>query len=122
VASRRLATIRARLRKLALAYPESALDHPWGEDVVKVRGKIFVFLGVPGEKLYLGVKLPTSQDVALMQPFATPMGYGLGKAGWIGAQFGPDDDPPVEMLAEWIDESYRAVAPKVLLKALSTRG
>jgi hypothetical protein len=29
----------------ASAKPDAVLDHPWGDTVFKVRGKIFVFLG-----------------------------------------------------------------------------
>ena len=35
----------AAIRKRALSYPEAVEDHPWGDQVIKVRGKIFVFLG-----------------------------------------------------------------------------
>ena len=40
-----LRRIERRLLKLALSYPEAWEDHPWGENVVKVGKKIFVFLG-----------------------------------------------------------------------------
>ena len=33
------------LRKAALAYPETREDHPWGEIAIKVKGKVFVFMG-----------------------------------------------------------------------------
>jgi hypothetical protein len=60
--------------------------------------------------------------VALMLPFTKPTGYGLGKSGWVSASFADGDDPPVEMLKEWIDESYRAQAPKKLVKTLAPLG
>ena len=40
------------------------------------------------------------------------MGYGLGDSGWVSVKFGPG--LPFDMLRDWIDESYRAVAPKKL--------
>jgi predicted DNA-binding protein (MmcQ/YjbR family) len=101
------------LRAHALSYPEAFEDHPWGEPVVKVGGKIFVFLGRE-EGLSLSVKLPTSAPFAFDLPYCEPTGYGLGKAGWVTARFGPRDAVPVEVLKRWIDESYRAVAPKKL--------
>jgi predicted DNA-binding protein (MmcQ/YjbR family) len=101
------------LRAHALSYPEAVEDHPWGEPVVKVRGKIFVFLGRE-EGLSLSVKLPTSAPFAFDLPYCEPTGYGLGKAGWVTARFKPRDSVPVEVLKRWIDESYRAVAPKKL--------
>ena len=33
--------------------------------------------------------------MALLLPFATPTGYGLGKSGWVSARFAPSDDPPL---------------------------
>jgi predicted DNA-binding protein (MmcQ/YjbR family) len=111
--------LRATLREIALTYPEAHEDFPWGESVIKVRGKIFLFLGVEGaEEVGFGVKLPHSGDIALSLPCFKPTGYGLGKSGWVQAKLGPDDDLPLDMLREWLDESYRAVAPKRLAASL----
>ncbi len=41
----------AALREHALSYPEASEEFPWGERVIKVRGKVFAFLGRPGEGL-----------------------------------------------------------------------
>jgi len=111
--------VQATLRQLALAYPGAKEEFPWGERVVKVNKKVFVFLGRDeGDELGLSVKLPRSKEMALLLPFASPTGYGLGKAGWVTASFGPRDKPPLEMLRQWLDESYRAVAPKKMVEAL----
>jgi predicted DNA-binding protein (MmcQ/YjbR family) len=110
----------AVLRDFALAYPGAHEEFPWGERVVKVKGKVFVFLG-RDEGLGLSVKLPQSRLMALGLPFATPTAYGLGKSGWVTAQFAPREKPPVEVLKAWIDESYRAVAPKKMLAELDQR-
>ncbi len=110
-------TPEAALRAHALSYPDAKEDFPWGERVVKVRGKVFLFLG-KGESLSLSVKLPGSANVALGLPFTSPTAYGLGKSGWITARFEKRDKPPLEMLRHWIDESYRAVAPKRLAASL----
>jgi len=111
---------RSRLRALALRYPEAREDFPWGESVIKVRNKVFVFLG-KGEPFSLSVKLPHSSALALSLPFATPTAYGLGKSGWVTALF-DRRKPPLDLLAAWIDESYRAVAPKTLVKTLPDAG
>jgi predicted DNA-binding protein (MmcQ/YjbR family) len=108
----------SQLRDFALGFPEAREDFPWGERVAKVRDKVFVFLGRDEEGLGLTVKLPSSGLMALGLPFASPTGYGLGKSGWVTARFGPNETPPVDLLRKWIDESYRAVAPKELVKAL----
>ena len=109
-----LAAARAMLRDLALALPEAWEDFPWGESVIKVRKKIFLFLGHAGPALSISVKLPDRQAEALTLPFVRPTGYGLGKAGWITATFQPGEIPLTGWLAEWVRESYRAVAPKTL--------
>jgi predicted DNA-binding protein (MmcQ/YjbR family) len=108
----------AALRKHALSYPEAHEDFPWGERVVKVKGKVFVFLGKHEERLGLSVKLPSSASFALGLPFASPTAYGLGKSGWVTARFALREKPPVDLLKQWIDESYRAVAPKRLVASL----
>jgi predicted DNA-binding protein (MmcQ/YjbR family) len=114
----------ASLRKFALAFPEATEDFPWGDRVAKVRGKIFVSLGldpVPGGGMTLTVKLPLSSEAALDLPFVKPMGYGLGKSGWVTATIGPTDHPPLDILKAWIAESYRAVAPRKLVAGLDAR-
>jgi predicted DNA-binding protein (MmcQ/YjbR family) len=107
-----------RLRDLALAYPEAYEEFPWGHRAVKVKGKTFVFIALDEEGLSLSTKLPLSSVAALALPFSSPTGYGLGKSGWVTARFAPGDEVPLELLQEWLDESYRAIAPKKLAARL----
>jgi predicted DNA-binding protein (MmcQ/YjbR family) len=116
---KRLEPFELALREAGMAYPEVTEDFPWGHRTLKVKGKAFIFMGINGEEgLFLSVKLPQSNGAALMLPFAQPTGYGLGKSGWVSASFGAKDTPPLEMLRQWLDESYRAVAPKKLVAQL----
>ena len=115
------ATAEATLRAHAMAKPEATEHFPWGERAIKVKGKVFLFMYTDATKLSLSTKLPASSGVALLLPFAEPTGYGLGKAGWVSAAFGPADQLPVDMLCSWIDESYQAVAP-AKLAALARTG
>lgn len=108
------AAAEATLRAHALAKPEATEHFPWGERAIKVKGKVFLFMYTDATKLSLSTKLPDSNGVALMLPFAKPTGYGLGKAGWVSAAFDAGAEPPVDMLCDWIDESYQAVAPAKL--------
>ena len=101
------------LRELALAMPEAWEDHPWGETVVKVGKKIFVFLGM-GDEPAVTMKLPVSHEQALTAPGATPTGYGLGKAGWVTVPLAKRGSPTLGVLEDWLEESYIAVAPKKL--------
>lgn len=106
------------LRARALDYPDATEEFPWGERVVKVRGKIFVFLNRGDGGVVVTVKLRASHGEAMTMPFVRPTGYNLGRAGWATARFAPDEPLPVGMLAAWIDESYRLVAPKRLVRQL----
>jgi predicted DNA-binding protein (MmcQ/YjbR family) len=118
LASARQSRTEKSLRSYALKFPDAVEEFPWGERVIKVRGKIFVFLGIFDATLRVGVKLPTSAEMALTLPFCEPTGYGLGRAGWITARFAADDQPPLGLLKGWIDQSYRAIAPKSLVRQL----
>ena len=107
----------------ALAYPGAYEEKPWGEPVIKVAKKIFLFAGAIEGGLSLSCKLPHSSEAALsLFSWAEPTAYNLGKSGWVSARFERKDDVPVGLLLEWLDESYRAVAPKKLVKTLSPLG
>ena len=112
-----MAGARDKVLAFALSLPDTAEDRPWEDDVVvKVRGKIFVFAGPAGSKR-LSVKLAESHAHALAIEGAVPTGYGLGKAGWVTV---PLRAPGVsfDVLRDWIEESYRIVAPKRLVAQL----
>lgn len=114
------AHVAARLRAFALSLPDATEEFPWGERVVKVRGKVFVFLGRDEDlasSVGMSVKLPVSRADALESGFGKPTAYGLGKSGWVTLQYEAGDRPDAEQLCRWIEESWRAVAPKRLLAA-----
>jgi predicted DNA-binding protein (MmcQ/YjbR family) len=113
-----LKAAKARLLKYALAKPDATLEHPWGENVAKVRGKVFVFFGMaepaadaPYADYVMGVKLTNALLFAKSQSYVEAMGYGLGKSGWVSVKK-PKGAAPMDMFEEWIDESYTNVAPK----------
>ena len=115
------ATAETFLRDRAMSYPEATEDFPWGHRAIKVKAKIFVTLDHTGGVLSVTMKLPDSSSYALMQPYAQPTGYGLGKSGWVTCRFNAGDEVPTDLLEEWVEESYRAVAPKKLILALNAR-
>jgi predicted DNA-binding protein (MmcQ/YjbR family) len=107
------------LRKFGLAYPGAHLKSPWPDHLdLAVNDKTFAYLSTDGEPFGMSCKLPHSAAVALELPFTEPTGYGLGKSGWVSARFKPSETPPTALFKEWIDESYRAQAPKRLVKLL----
>lgn len=108
------------LRRFGLAYPGAHLKSPWpSHKDLAVKDKTFCYLGLEGEPLSISCKLPHTSEAALLLPFAKPTGYGLGKSGWVSASFPDHDLPPQDLLEQWIDESYRAQAPKRLVAQLN---
>ncbi|MDB1089758.1 MmcQ/YjbR family DNA-binding protein [Streptomyces sp. ACA25] len=122
VGQRSVQRTRAVLREFALGLPGAVEEFPWGEGVIKVNKKIFVFLGAEdghGGSAAVTVKLrdETTHAHALSLPGARPAGYGLGRAGWVRVPLAPGA-PPAELLCDWAEESYRAVAPARLVAEL----
>lgn len=111
--------VRAKLLEFALSLPEAIEDHPWGETVAKVRKKVFVFFGGDPTRNRITVKLVESHGHALSIEGAEPTGYGLGKAGWVTVPVDVDD-VDLGLLCDWVEESYRIVAPKRLLAQIDT--
>lgn len=115
--SKKIENTLVAMRDFALTFPEAWEDFPWDHPALKVRKKVFLFLGASAETLEFSCKLPESGDV-LALPFTEPTGYGLGKSGWVSFSCKPGEVPPRSMLKGWIEESYRAIAPKTLIKQL----
>ena len=108
--------MRTKIRDFALALPEAREALPWGERVVKVKNKVFVFLGqdMTPDRFGFSVKLPSSKERALSLPFCSPTGYGLGKSGWVSGKLESASQLSFTELRNWVLESYAAVAPKTL--------
>jgi len=109
----------AALIRAAGQFPGSWEDFPWGERVAKVGKKVFAFLGADdAEERSVSLKLPESCHQALTLDCCEPTGYGLGRAGWVTIRLEQPGCPGVDVLVDWLDESYRAVAPKRLIAEL----
>jgi hypothetical protein len=117
------------IRAFALRYPRAVEDRPWDTPVVKVDhppgrmingfvyGPMFLWLGHADAPVpTVGVKLTDAYDEALATAQAAPMRYsGLGHWGWLMIPLASVDS---DLLHDWIDESYRNVAPKVLIQQI----
>ena len=112
----------AELRAFALTFPEATEEFPWGESAFKVKGKVFVFMYAHAAGMNVSLKLPQSNATALDKPFAEPTGYGLGKSGWVTCKFEGSERVPIDVLKPWIVESWRAIAPKTLVKRFDGGG
>lgn len=51
-------------------------------------------------------------------PWGEPAGYGLGKAGWVSIPLEQQGAPAAEVLCDWVEDSYRVIAPKRLIAEL----
>ena len=110
------------LRAFGLAYPGAHSKAPWPDhDDLAVNDKTFAYLPVAGQPFSLSVKLPYTAEVALQLSYAKPTAYGLGKSGWVSFTPAEGEMPSLDQLKDWIDESYRAQAPKKLVKELDSR-
>jgi predicted DNA-binding protein (MmcQ/YjbR family) len=111
-----------RVREFALGLPGATEEFPWGETVAKVDKKVFVFLGLDDGSHPLGITVKLKDEEAhahaLTSPGAVPAGYGLGRAGWVRVPLEEQGAPAAELLCDWVEESYRVIAPKKLLAEL----
>ena len=114
--AKKLSTVAAKLRDKAMSYPEVTETFPWGEHAFKVKGKTFVFMRDDAEGTSFSVKLAASRAAALELPGSEPTHYGMGAKGWVTLV--PTSKSAMAQLYGFIDESFRAVAPKRVLAAL----
>lgn len=115
-----------RIRQHALTLPGAYLEFQWGGSAVKVIGKLFVFFGPDdgSRKPAYNVKLPDpdpdAHAHALSLPGAALMGVRMGRYGWVYVPFDERDTPP-DLLCEWVEDSYRSIAPQRLIAELDAR-
>ena len=111
-----MAVTHEEVEQFALSFPEAYLDHPWGESVVKVGKRIFVFVGQSPEGVTVTVKVP--QDVLELWEHRADTfrpAY-VGRYGWIGLYVRSSD--AWQTAQEGIALSYQIIAPKRLSGAV----
>jgi hypothetical protein len=86
-----------------------------------VKGKTFCIFGAKGEpldELTLVVKLPLSAEMVQDLPYVREARGWYKQHRWVTAHFGADDDiaAELELLKAWLLQSWRAIAPKRLVK------
>jgi predicted DNA-binding protein (MmcQ/YjbR family) len=104
------------IRALALSWPMTYEDEPWGHPVFKVAdNRMFAGMGLGEDGVYLTVKLTAEErDVALSLPFVEKARY-VGRYGWVTAHV--TDDESLEAALEWLRESFWLRAPADLRDA-----
>ena len=100
-----------QLKQYCADKPEAVEDHPWGETVFKVKGKVFTFLGMPdSESTRITVKARAEdRDGLLALPFISVAPY-VGRYGWVKVEIA--DEAALEMAIDLIDLSYEQIAAK----------
>ncbi len=103
-----------RLYDVAAGKPGAVEDHPWGETVFKVGGKIFIFLGCPPGRS-VTVKARTEDLDGLLQlSNVQPAAY-IGRYGWV--RVAVDDDASLGLALDLLDQSYEQVRSKLPKRA-----
>jgi hypothetical protein len=115
-----------RLRKICLALPEATEVEAWGEPTFRVRKKMFAMYAKAnnhhgaGRNAVWCKSTPANQDLMVRsrpdQYFVPPY---VGPSGWVGAYLGAEADWRV--IADLLEEGYRAIAPKRLVAMLDDR-
>jgi predicted DNA-binding protein (MmcQ/YjbR family) len=120
------------VREHALSLPCAKEDFPWGESVVKaerrwqpapewrgglVHGPMFLWLGRRDVEIpMVSVKLTDSYDEARAIADVHPTTHsGLGQWGWLTVVLA---SVHVDVVCEWVEESYRNRAPRRLVRQL----
>jgi hypothetical protein len=122
------------VRVVALALPAAEEDFPWGETVIKVRrkpgvppwrkegvhGPMFLWMGQrDADAPSVCVKLTRAYEEAVAVAGATPTTIsGLGQWGWLTVRL---DAVDVALVSDWVEESYRNVAPRRFVAELDAR-
>ena len=110
-----------RVRELALSFPETYEDAPWGFPVFKVAdNRLFAWMNVEAGVLRVTLKLTREErEIAQLLPFVSKARY-VGRYGWITAEV--TDDESLEAVLEWLHESYWLRAPARLRAAVEDGG
>jgi predicted DNA-binding protein (MmcQ/YjbR family) len=104
------------VRRLALSFPKTYEDEPWGHPVFKVAdNRMFAAMGNDPDPLAVTVKLTAEErEVATLLPFVRVARY-VGRYGWITADV--TDDESLTAVLEWVRDSYWLKAPAALRDA-----
>jgi hypothetical protein len=93
------------VREFALGLPAAVEDFPWGRR------------DAPDHSV--SMKLTRSHELAITVAEAVPTTIsGLGQWGWLTVRLATVD---LDLVYDWVDESYRNVAPKKLVALLDAR-
>lgn len=110
--------VHARIREICLSFPEVA-EKPFGGHTApsyRVRDKLFVMTGEDGLSMTFKAAPGVQEELVTEAPERFFVPKYVGSKGWVGARLDVDHD--WDEMAELIQDSYRLVAPKRLVRVL----
>ncbi len=114
-----------RLEALVATLPEAVrvdIEEWGGEPTFRVRNKNFVFANQAATGLSFKLTKEEATAVIATDDDAYPMGYGLGRHGWVSLSLPARPSAARwEEVTEWVLTSYTLVAPKTLAKTVLER-
>ena len=118
--SKLLISLCKKLRSLAMAYPHAKETSP---TTIGVNGQEFLGLSGSDVVIFIVLKLPISLRSALSHSFVQRANSeSLRSANGVVVRLLASDKVPFSLLSDWLDESYRAVAPKDFVRAVDCEG
>ena len=99
-----------RVRTLALSFPQTYEDAPWGFPVFKVgANKLFAWMTEYDDRVDVTVKLSAEErEIVELLPWVRRASH-VGRYGWVTVEVSSDET--LEATLEWIRESYWLKAP-----------
>ena len=109
------------LRSRALELPGVAEGDSCVKRSFKARTKGFLYLGEKDETYNVMLKVGESLDEVRRFCAEQPDMRSVGNTNWVTLHFRGDQAPP-DALLDWIEESFRLLAPKKLVTELEASG
>ena len=110
------------LREIAFRYPEVEEGASCHNRAFKARKKAFLFMGMDDDSWNVKIKLGGSLPEAEALSEKSPDNFSVGGHGWTEVTFPHDQSPPAGLMERWIDESFRLLIAKTLVKTLPESG
>jgi predicted DNA-binding protein (MmcQ/YjbR family) len=106
----RIAAYIDRVRALALSFPQTYEDAPWGFPVFKVgANKLFAWMNEHDDHVDVTVKLSAEErEIVELLPWVRRASH-VGRYGWVTVEV--SNDETLEAALEWVRESYWLKAP-----------
>ncbi|TDE32655.1 MmcQ/YjbR family DNA-binding protein [Actinomadura sp. 6K520] len=111
----------ARIREICLSLPETT-EKPFGGHTApsfRVRDKLFVMTSEDGLSMTFKAGPGVQEALVAEAPERFFVPKYVGSKGWVGARLDVDHD--WDEMAELVQDSYRLIAPKRLVKLLEDR-